>query len=79
MTLTPVNSLPKKAAYGKNDLEKLVKEFVDSGIKIARVDYCTSEYKSFNSLYTGIRFAVKRLDAKVNVRIRNHQVYLIRL
>ena len=79
MTLTPVQSLPKRSQYSKNDLEKLVKEFVDSGIQIARIDYYASECKSENTLYAGIKHAVTRLDAKVKVQMRNRQVYLVKL
>lgn len=79
MTLTPVESLPKRAVYGRNDIEKLIKEFVNSGVKIARIDYRAYEYKSSNALYSGVYNAIARLEVPVKVRMRNLQVYLIRL
>lgn len=79
MTLTPVESLPKRVANSRNDVEKLLQEFVDSGMKIARVDYYASEYKSSSTLYSSLHFAIGRQNAKVKVHMRNRQVYLIKL
>ena len=79
MTLTPVKSLPKRSIHGRNDVEKLLKEFVDSGTEIARIDYYADEYRSTESLYLSMRQAIERTQALVRVHMRNRQVYLIRL
>lgn len=79
MTLTPVESLPKRTINGRNEVEKLLKDFVGSGMKIARIDYYTSEYRSVNTLYSSVFYAIKRIKAPVRVHMRNRQVYLIRL
>ena len=79
MTLVPVESLPKRTIHGRNDVEKLVKDFVDSGMKIARIDYYAREYKCIDSLYVSVRYAIERLGISVKVCMRNKQAYLIRL
>ena len=79
MTLTPVKTLPKRAVCSKNDIEKLLQDFVSSCMKIARVDYSNIEYESSTTLRTSLYYAIERSNVPVRVCIRNHQVYLIKL
>ena len=78
MTLTPVKSLPKRTTFGYNDLEKVLKEFVSSGMTIARIDYRPDEYRSHDVLYSGVHVTIKRLGLTVKVCMRNGEVYLMR-
>ena len=78
MTLTPVEFLPKKKIHAYNEVREVIKEFMDSDAKIARIDYSDREYENSFILYTSIRAAAKTLKYPVKACLRNHQVYLIK-
>ena len=78
MTLTPVQSLPKRNNHCKNKVEQMLKDFVSSDMTIARVDYHASEYKNIYTLYSTIHHAIKRLKLRIRVVARNQQVYLLK-
>lgn len=75
MRFTEVNEVPKKAAYHKlkDDLER----FVQSGVKIARVDLHEGEYKSATVATHCLHAAIKRHHfAGIKVFQRGDNVYL---
>lgn len=75
MTLTPVESLPKKENRGfRHDLQTLVKEFMNGDARIAKIDGYVFTY----SLYNGLRAAVQRSGYPVRVHMRGNDVYLVK-
>ena len=79
MTLTPVKSLPKKTCFGKNNVRKILEDFVSSDMVIARVDYHAGEYKNSYTLYSTIHKAIKLKELPIRICMRNQQVYLIKM
>ena len=75
MRFTEVNEVPNKKAYHKlkDDLER----FVQSGAKIARIDFHEGEYKSATVAASCLRIAIKRHHFNgIEVFQRGDNVYL---
>lgn len=75
MRFTKVDEVPKKKAYHKlkDDLER----FMQSGVKIAKIDFHEGEYKSATVAANVMRVAVKRHGINgIKVFLRGDNVYL---
>lgn len=75
MRFTEVKEVPKKAAYHKlkDDLER----FVQSELKVARIDFHEGEYKSADVAVSCLRVAIKRHGFNnIEVFKRGDHVYL---
>lgn len=80
MKFVKVDKLPESnrrytSAY---KVEARIQEFMNMNIKIARVDYNESDYKSIKTAYTGFKNACKRYVAPIDVKVVNKELYLIR-
>lgn len=78
MKLQYVDSLPS-ARRGKHDVQNLIKEFVDSDAKIAKVDFNEHDYKSPSVCRNCIAVSVKRSRRPVKVHQRGNDVYLTKI
>ncbi len=58
MRFTEVNEVPKKKAYHK--LKEDLERFVQSGVKIAKIEFHQGEYKSATVAAGVLRVAIKR-------------------
>lgn len=75
MRFTYVEEVPNKRAY--NNLKDELERFVQSGLKVARVDFHEGEYKDSHSAANCLRQAIKRhLYNGIMVFERNGNVYL---
>lgn len=78
MKLTYVDEIPKKYRRDKHNLQDLLKEFVDSGKDIARVDFNEMDYKTPSGCRKCIAKAI--VISKLNVRVlkRGNEIYLMK-
>ena len=75
MRFTYVEEVPNKRDY--NNLKDELERFVQSGLKVARVDFQEGEYKDSRSAANCLRQAIKRhLYNGIKVLERNGNVYL---
>jgi hypothetical protein len=75
MRFTKVDEVPKKRAYHrlKDDLER----FMQSGLKVARIDFHPDEYKSARVAASVLKAAIKRHGLNgITVIQRGDNVYL---
>jgi hypothetical protein len=77
MKLVFTDKLPKRKG-GRHNLRELIKEFVSSGNKIAKVDLKPNEYKSPLVARNCMYISVKRSGENVRVSLRDGEVYLIK-
>ena len=80
MKFVEVERLPDKtySRYaGYCAIQDLCLEFLNSGFKIARVDY-GEEYSSANNARSSFCLACKTLGLPIKAVMRNDQVYLMR-
>ena len=75
MRFTYVEEVPNKRTY--NNLKDELERFVQSGLKVARVDFQEGEYKDGHSAANCLRSAIKRhLYNGIKVFERGGNVYL---
>lgn len=75
MKFVEVKEVPKKAAYHKlkDDLDR----FIQSGAKVARIDFHEGEYKSATVAASCLRIAIKRHGYNgIDVFQRGDKIYL---
>ena len=77
MKLIRVDTLPKKNV--KKRVQEFIKEFADSDMKIAKVDFTERDYKSPRVCYSCIGVAIRRSKRPVRVCMRGDEVYLTKL
>ena len=75
MKFVEVNEIPMEKR-GRHPLQDMIEEFVNSGIKIVKVDFDKRDYKSLKTCDNSFRVAVKRLGHRVKVMQRNGELYL---
>lgn len=75
MKFVEVNEIPMNKR-GWHSLQDMIEEFVNSDIKIVKVDFDRNDYKTVKSCDNSIRVAVKRSGHRVKVVQRNGELYL---
>lgn len=75
MKFVKVNDIPKNER-GWHSLQDMIEQFVNSDIKIVKVDFDEHDYKSLKSCDNSMRVAVKRSGHRVKVVQRNGELYL---
>ena len=80
MKFVKVDKLPEQShVYTPTyRVEARITEFMNMNIKIARVDYNESDYRSIKTAYSGFKNACKRYVAPIDVKVVNNELYLIR-
>lgn len=77
MTLIKVDYLPKKRA--KKRLQDFIKEFADSEMEIAKVNFTDQDYKSPNICRNCMAVAIRKSKRPVKVCQRGDEIYLVKL
>lgn len=75
MKFVEVNEIPMEKR-GWHPLQDMIEEFVNSDIKIVKVDFDERDYKSLKTCDNSFRVAVKRSGHRVKVMQRNGELYL---
>lgn len=81
LKLIEVNKLPDKMTLKekRREINKLLDEFLDGDMKIARVDYDILDYTQPVCLYNQLRVALRhRHIGNVYVALRVAEVYLVK-
>lgn len=81
LKLVEVNELPKKMTLKekRRQINKLLDEFMDGSMRVARVDYDILDYTQPVCLYNHLREMVRRRHiGNVYVALRFAEVYLVK-
>lgn len=80
MTFIPVDELPvqRKKSYDKRNGDFL-REFLKMNVKYARMDITEFDYAHAFSAYSSIKRVISFHGLPVNVKLINHDIYLINL
>lgn len=62
----------------KKDLYKLIREFCESDMVAARVDYLSEEYNSVESARVSFQYFARKHNVNVRVVIRSNELYLVK-
>jgi hypothetical protein len=81
MRFVEVTEIPAKVERGgrkKGEMIYRLRKFMDSDVKIVKIEFTLEDYIGPASCYQSYRQAIKRHVLPIDVKIRNGDVYLIR-
>lgn len=77
MKLIPVNEIPRRR--GRHHLQDLIKEFVESDVKIVKIDFNDHDYKSSKVCRSCLGVAAKKSGHPIKVSLREGEVFLSKI
>lgn len=83
MLVTRIDRYPddttRNTKVSNNDIRRLLFDFYESDMDYAEVTFNSDEYSTSQSLYSGLKKAISKVDLPVEVRLIQGAVYLGRL
>lgn len=83
MTITPVKEIPRRGRprwdtrVEDKPIKKYLTEFMEMGVKYARLDIEFYEYSDWSSALSSIRQAINFHRFPIDIRSRDHVIYLV--
>lgn len=82
MRIKKIDELPedfqRNSRLNYNNIQRTLMDFYESDMSFAHVDFDSDEYSTSQSLYSGMRKSIQKLQLPIEARLIRGAIYLIR-
>ncbi len=82
MRINKINELPedfqRNSRLNYNNIQRTLMDFYESDMDYAEVEFDFGEYSTSQSLYSGMRKSIQKLQLPIEARLIRGAIYLIR-
>lgn len=83
MRINHISNLPddaqRNSKISNNNIQRMLMDFYESDMEYAEVEFDHGEYATSQSLYSGMRKSIQKLQLPIEARLIQGGVYLVRM